>query len=579
VGSQVTIPLGKQRVRGTVLRLHNERVPYPTKPLALTAHPPLTAEQLQFATWLSTTMRGSLGYTLRLFTSSARHSPAFGSPQPRDAKRFTGRRRLPRLLIEKNDLQRYNSLQKFLEAGEGNSAQALILVPEVHLAEPVHTYLSRSLKNVAVYHSECTPKELAAVWEQVYRGEPVVVIGTQKALFLPWRTLTTIVLEEEYFDTHKLWDAYPRLDNHDAVTALAAIHESQILYAGSWPSLARTYEVEQHTIQVVRHSPVVPKPNIVPLSFEDRRRGYLLPEEAITHLKEGVKKKERTIILYNQRGSWRTAVCTKCHQALRCPDCDSTVFVTGTKTKSAIQCRQCTYTGPLPTACPNCKSKQITVFGPGTAKIASLLHTFLPKANVLEIAAGTKVTASRLEAADVIVGTTALWRTTAGLNFDRALWLFPETTLLYPDYRSSERAAGLLARLQKEIPSRRRVLVVTRYADLVQSSLGQQSEKFTARLLRERARLNYPPYADLVKLSCYGRTEAAALAAGGAVRQQIDAKVPAEVKVRGPYQGFNKKDGKHFVVHLLLAGPVADLVPLYKDLAINRAELSPAQIL
>ncbi len=575
VGSRVTIPLGRQRVDGTVLRLHTNRVPFPTKQLVLHSAPPLTDQQITFATWLSHTMHGSLGYTLRLFFSPKTGVSAKVEAQPNLSPVIST---LPNLLIEKNDTTRYNHLATWLKPAAGHT-QVLILIPELRFLEPLQAYLAQTYDNVVTYTSEQTLVLRDTVWQHVYTGKPLIVIGTQKALFLPWRTLTHIVLEEEFLETHKLWDQYPRLDNRDGVRQLAKIQSSQLLYSSSALSLARAADSEQKRVQIIHNNPIAAKPQIISPSFAEREKNHLLPPEALTYLKGGLKARKQSLILHNQRGAWRTAFCNRCRQVVRCPDCAATVFVTGSSTRFRIQCRECQYKGPLPDVCPHCKKKGLRVFGAGSQKIAGIMAILLPKAKVLEISAGSTPTAQLLEGADIIIGTTAVWRYTAEILFDRALWLFPETTLLYPDYRSSERGRALLAQLQHVVPARRKVMVVTRYKELTEQTLAAPVEKVVPRLLRERERLLYPPYATFVRLTCYGRSEAAAITRGREVRELLDAQKPTDVRVRGPYQGFNKKEDGHFTAYLLLAGPLEKLTPLYKDLPINRADLSPAQIL
>ncbi len=266
--------------------------------------------------------------------------------------------------------------------------------------------------------------------------------------------------------------------------------------------------------------------------------------------------------------------------------CNSTVFVEGIKGKQRVHCRQCTYTASFPEACPQCGHQKLRVFGPGTTKIADVLQALVPRATLLEVSAGRVPAASRLQQADIVVGTTAIWRATSQVSFSRALWLFPESSLLYPDYRSSERAWEILVRLQKKIPSRRAVAIVTRYPDLVKQTLAISPEKYMQQLLRERGRLNYPPVVDLVKLTKFGRSEVGALKIGRELREKLETAASAQKKeqsepitIRGPYQGFNKKEDQKFAVHFLLTGSLDQLVSLYKDLPFDRADLAPAQIL
>lgn len=577
IGSIVQVPLGPRRVAGAVLRLHRRPVPYPTKPLTLTSRPPLTTQQMTLAAWISTTMHSGLGYTLRLFYSPLSSKKTRATTKPARENTVVNKNRQTQLALEKSDRERYGVIKKYLP--EAATTQSLIIVPELAMIPPLQKFLSTYFPAVHPYHSEQTSKQLGDVWQVVYEGQPVIVIGTQKVLFLPWQDLSHLVLEEEYVDTHKLWDQYPRLDNRYGVRQLAVIHNSELLISSSAESAAIAHGRRTGRLKELTTNPIVQKTKVVPLSFDDRRQGHLLPPEVLGQMKNAVRRGERTIILHNQRGTWRTAVCNKCHQALRCPNCESTVFVEGSKTKQRVQCRQCLYTGILPDRCPTCQTKNLRTFGPGAAKIAATLQALLPSSSIIAVSADKKDVDSRWKSADIVLGTTALWRYATEGSFDHALWLFPESTLLYPDYRSSERAYLMLARLQKTIPARRRVTIVTRYADLVSSSLAAPPEKIIAQVLLERKRLHYPPFTDLVKLTCLARTEVKSLDRARTIREKIDAILPAGVIVRGPYQGFNKKEAGAFATHILLAGPLDHIVPLYKDLPVDRAELSPAQIL
>lgn len=577
VGSRVTIPLGRQIVTGTVLRLHENPVSYPTKPLVLHGSLPLTNTQITCAAWMSMTLHGGLGYTLRLFFPPGTSRPLGlaadpATPAPVAAPRWA-------LVIEKNDERRYAHIRDFIASESFPHRQALILVPEVTMVRPLQEYLADSFDHVSAYHSERSSKQLALVWNAIYQHTPAIVVGTQKALYLPWRHLSQVIVEEEYLDTHKLWDQYPRLDNRDAAERLVRLHGSHLLYSSSVLSPARAYDLQQKHLARSQNNPLLPKLEISTVTFNDRRQGHFLPQEAIHHLKTWLRHQEKIVIMHNQRGSWRTAVCAKCHQVLRCPECTATVFLEAAAKKQRIRCRQCSYSGDVPDRCLNCGHRNIRVFGPGTAKVTSVLRALLPSATIAEITAGRSRSPTGLANADIILGTTALWRQATGLSFDRAVWLFPESTLLYPDYRSSERAWELIARLQKKITPRRSILVVTRYPDLIRQTLATSPEQFMKQLLRQRVRWHYPPAVDLVKLTTYGRSETAALTQGRTIREKIEAALPPGVTIRGPYQGFNKKEGGRFAVHFLLAGPLDKLVPLYKDLLFDRADLSPARIL
>lgn len=175
----------------------------------------------------------------------------------------------------------------------------------------------------------------------------------------------------------------------------------------------------------------------------------------------------------------------------------------------------------------------------------------------------------------LVLATSAFTR--LGQRWQRIVWLWPETYLRYPDFRSPERLLMSAARLQRLIaPSR--LNIVTRRQAVADLLLRPTNQVMTA-LLSERQRLSYPPFSDLVKITVTGTRPDAAWQAGIRTRQRLEdrAKASLPIKLRGPYRGLSKASARP-AVHLLLAGPLDALVPLYDGLPGITADVSPASL-
>ena len=85
--------------------------------------------------------------------------------------------------------------------------QALILLPEIALT---HTFLDRFTRRFgtrpAEWHSDMTPAQRGRVWRGVLKGDVRAVVGARSALFLPFRELGLIVLDEEHDGAFKQSD-------------------------------------------------------------------------------------------------------------------------------------------------------------------------------------------------------------------------------------------------------------------------------------------------------------------------------------------------------------------------------------
>jgi len=253
----VKIPWRGRQIKGVILKLHSVKTPFKTKALIPLKLPPLTPEQVKFAHWIADTMRGGLGYTLRLFSP-----PAGGGVA----------RRLP--------------------GGRGGS-QSLILTAEKWRADQIFNQLPTTQQaSAAVFHTGQTAKNLNSIWRDVLSGQVKTIIGTQKSLFLPFTKLQQITLDQEDLPTHKLWDQYPHLHNFYAANALAAIHSCPVKYTSLLPSL----RLEN---KVTRPKQKLPTQIISP-TWPDRKSKYPLPTELVEKIRAWQSKRQTILLFANQ---------------------------------------------------------------------------------------------------------------------------------------------------------------------------------------------------------------------------------------------------------------------------------------
>lgn len=536
----VTVPFGRRNVPGVIIRLHQESVSHPTQELSTVSDPSLTAGQVSLARWIARTMQGGLGYTLRLFLpppirkrkeyrrlpSSAKEKNALSNQA---AAVIQALQSSPVAYIERDHTLRTRLLQEIVGSISAAGKQVLILVPEIWMASA----LARRLDDPAVtlLHAGLPATQLYSIWQGVHRGRLKVVIGTQKALFLPFTNLGLIVVEEEQYSAHKLWDQYPRLHNTYAAQQLAAIHHAPLLYTTSYPSLRLQHATATQRVKSFGTRSMRIKPTIFTSTPEDRRLNRLFPQQFVTTLRHWRKSHQRVLIVYNQRNAAKT-------------------------------------------------SKQVSS---GTVE-QTLKKLFPRQPNVLRIDAGIaeKISATKLASAlkvhTLILGTAALLTVLQESKLDRVVLLWPERSLSYPDFRTRERMKYLMARLQQLLPARRNLTIVTRQPHLVEEMMVQTA----ADELKERQRLYYPPFTDMVRLTVNATSQAKAEAKAVRLRQQLEkrlalGKAPGSI-IRGPFQSLAGLRRHQAAVHILLLGDLKALPDLYENLALDTTDLAPEHI-
>lgn len=630
--SLVEIPFGRQRVTGTILALKRETVSYPIKAIVRTFPVALTEKQVAFASWIAQTLQGGLGFTLRLFypplrsvsTSSAhqktpnRSSRAEIENLPRKAL-STSIVALQKALVKGNSgyieydiYKRIQALSAVMRDILYKDQQVLVLVPETWMIDRlIHTFPHWLAPYVVAVHTEQGPRALHRTWEVVRTRKACVVIGTQKALFLPYQQLRLIIVEEEQLTTHKLWDQYPRLHNTYAAEHLASIHEdARIVYTTSFPSLRLQYLTASGQLSRVGNAVLKPRITATTFSFADRQRHAVLPEKFINALQQWIQHKKHILLFYNRRGSWRALICRRCHAAVRCPQCGVSAVVhsvgTGKHTKRHLVCHHCAWRGEPPQRCSHCRHSDLTPIGIGTEKLTTALQRLLGK-EIVKINADTLThiqlsnCAARLASkkeGSVVVATSAIFAALPSTTFDRIAWLFPEHSLLYPDIRSEERAFILLARLQQFYPpspysaehqsrpeqsKQHHITCVTRQSYLIERTLALSPAVFIEQQLKERKRLGYPPFRDMIRLTTTGKSRDEAHRKAYALRRQLEERLLAmkstTVMLRGPFQSFIKRRKGKAEAHLLLLGALQELTSLYEGLRPDYVELAPERIL
>lgn len=322
--SAVTIPFGPRRVKGIVLELHRRMPHHALKSITAATAICLTQKQLQFGEWITRTMHGSLGFTLRLFLPSAsskrRGSPVVAWPQQRLYATLRGQhtpevkqylhalKKTDAALIESDPKKRRTLMQSLVLAYvRQTKRQALVLMPEKIL-------LAGWTKWPAVTGG-FPPGRLASVWHGVSTGAIQALAGTQKALFLPFHNLGLIVVEEEAWPTHKLWDQYPRLHNVDAAQALAKIHNARILWSGSFPSVRLHAAHPSRAIAAPVWNPTVLHPDVHLFSSHDRVKKNLLPISLVDTLRQHLARQQPTLVLYNRQDKGVTELRHLFHRA------------------------------------------------------------------------------------------------------------------------------------------------------------------------------------------------------------------------------------------------------------------------
>ncbi len=407
-----------------------------------------------------------------------------------------------------------------IQAAIARGEQVLYLLPEIALTTQIISRLQKLFGDkIAVYHSKLSNNERVEIYRAAAEGTPVL-LGARSAVFLPFRDLKWIIVDEEHDSSYKQHDPNPRYNGRDTAIVLAHIHGAKVLLGTATPAV----ETYQHTksgkyglVEMTERfgEAVLPSLEIIDLKEQTKKQQmqshFSLP--LIEEIKTTVAAGRQVILFQNRRGYAPTLRCDGCGWTSQCVHCD--VILTYHKFKHNLQCHYCGYQKDVVKECAACGSAKLQMQGFGTEKIEDDLKVYLPDLRVsrldLDTVRGKNALMKIIEdfedkKVDVLIGTQMV---TKGLDFENVGLvgvLNADLTLSYPDFRSAERGFQLLTQVSgrsgrgKELGK----VLVQAYntAHPVLAEIATADYKsFFDREIQERQQFKYPPFYRLIQVT------------------------------------------------------------------------------
>jgi primosomal protein N' (replication factor Y) len=441
--------------------------------------------------------------------------------------------------------------------------QVLYLVPEIALTTQLVSRLQRIMgKDISVYHSKINYNERVEIWRSAGAGQPVIM-AARSGLFLPFRNLQLIVVDEEHDPSFKQFDPAPRYHARDTAIFLANLYGAKVLLGTATPSL-ESYQNAQSgkygLIELNERFGGLQLPEILPVDLREQHRKKQMQSIFSTPLLEALQAAldngEQAILFQNRRGYAPILECQVCGWTAMCIHCD--VSLAYHKHTNRLHCHYCGYQREPVQTCPACGSGKITLLSFGTEKIEDELKLFLPKARIGRMdldTAGSKTSLSNLlndfeeKRLDILVGTQMV---TKGLDFDNVGIvgiLSADQLVRFPDFRAGERAYQLLTQVAGRAGRKNKQGKVLMQAydtahPVLQEVLKGDFTGFITRELHERREFRYPPYQRLIHITLRHRDAKTVHEAAAFFGRQLKAKLGARVlgpvlphipRVRGLY--------------------------------------------
>ena len=409
VGDFVEVPFGKNKIIGVVwneFEKNSSKQFKIKKVISKLDIPSLKKNILEFLNWFSEYNIVPKGMALKLVLTS------LGRPKSIDQKYydefvFNSQDSVVKLTYDqKKSLEQINNSNKkfnvhvlqgttgsgktfvYFEALKNVLAkgfQGLILLPEIGLTSQFEKKFTEFFSfKPAIWHSSITKKNKEIIWNGIINGKISVVIGARSSLFLPFKNLGLIIVDEEHDQSYKQ-DEGVIYNARDMAVSRASFEKIPINLITSVPSL-ETYEnirKRKYTFSKLEQrylNASLPNYEIINLNLAKLQKQSWLSNEIIQKVNSHLKKKDQVLFFLNRRGFSPNVLCKKCLSSFSCPNCS--INLVYHKSKNNLLCHYCGFKTSLNRSCSKKNNCDFIFSGPGVERILEEVKKNFPSKKI-----------------------------------------------------------------------------------------------------------------------------------------------------------------------------------------------------
>ncbi|MFN8310995.1 MAG: primosomal protein N', partial [Chitinophagales bacterium] len=340
--------------------------------------------------------------------------------------------------------------------------QVLYMLPEIALTAQIINRLRQHFGDkIGIYHSRFNQHERVEIWNKVLQGDFKLIVAARSGVFLPFRDLGLVIIDEEHDASFKQYDPAPRYHARDCAIVLANQFGASVILGSATPSLESFHNAEKKKFALVsmtRRFGDVLLPEIVveDVKREQKKKAMhgVFTETLTIGIQQAIANKEQVILFINRRGFSQYQQCKTCGYTYKCKRCD--VSLTYHKFQNKLLCHYCGYQEKTEPKCRSCGAIDLEIVGSGTEKIEEEISSLFPEARVGRLDLDTTrtkdghqnvIAAFENGETDILVGTQMV---TKGLDFDNVSLvgiINADQSLFFPGFRAYERAFQLMVQV------------------------------------------------------------------------------------------------------------------------------------
>ena len=466
--------------------------------------------------------------------------------------------------------------------------QCLILVPEIILTKEWVNEIFDDFGIVAeIYHSSIKASKKANIWNHIILNKSILIIGTRSSLFLPFKNLGIIVVDEEHDSSYKQ-DEGIMYNARDMAVSRASFEKIPINLVTSIPSIETFNNIKnkKYSISVLKKrykDASLPKLEIIDLNLRKIPAHNWISSETIKKVSEHLEKGDQILFFLNRRGFAPFVICKNCHLKFLCPNCS--VNLNYHKSKNILLCHYCGFKSALKRKCINNESCDFIFCGPGVERIAEELKIKFPKKNIEIFSSDSfkkkesKSIIDKIEnnKINILVGTQLISK---GFHFPKLnciIVIDADFTSHGYDLRAAEKNIQMYHQLigragRDGIKSTVYFQTHSPKDQMLKDISNEDTHIFLNKEIELRKKNKLPPFYRFISLIVTGKNEK--LTEADAIKIKLHLSKYLKQEILGPVNAPIFRINKKFRCRLLIRVPKENIIQKKLNFAINKIKLS-----
>jgi len=439
----------------------------------------------------------------------------------------------PLLLFVESREERWKIYLELIEHYYSQGKGTLVVFPTVESLLQFGDFLSEnSPVFLYFYHGFLTEAQAYKVFKIAGTEDSVVVLSTSKGLFLPFKNMGLIIVDQEENEFYNMREKEPRYDSISVALKRADLEKIPIVLGSSAPSVNSFYKGIQKEFSIYR-KPLLKRKKIIVLDIR-KRREEVLDNFTLQETEKMLRLGKQVFFLLNRLGFSTYIQCQDCGYIFMCPHCNSPlVFHSEEK---ILKCHYCGFYTFLPERCPNCEGYNFIYGGIGTEKLCKYLSKIFGKYTIQRFDSEVEIQdKSILDMSNIVVGTRIIEPWISGDNVGLLVIYNFDSFLHFPDFAMPEKAFGLVKRIESAFKGEE--IIIRTYSPnhyvLRALKIGSYGT-FLSQELTFRKMLFYPPFSYLHQVILEGIDEEEVLGEGNQMVKNMENYFGDNIEILGP---------------------------------------------